>query len=70
VGYETKEYASAEDFLTWGRWDETACFILDVHMPGMGGLELQRNLAEMQHGRPIVFISGRATENEQTSSIS
>ena len=69
VGYETKEYASAEDFLTRGRWHETACLILDVHMPGMGGLELQRNLAEMQLGRPIVFISGHATQNEQTSAM-
>ena len=66
AGYETKEHASGEDFLTWGRWDETACLILDVHMPGMSGLELQRHLAEMQRGRPIVFISGDATENEQT----
>lgn len=69
VGYETKEHASAEDFLTWGRWDETACLILDVRMPGMGGLELQRHLAEMQPGRPIVFISGHASENEQTSAM-
>jgi hypothetical protein len=30
VGYKTKEYASAEEFLTWGWWDETACLILDV----------------------------------------
>ena len=69
VGYETKEYASAEDFLTWGRWDESAYLILDLRMPGMGGLELQRRLAEMQRGRPIVFISGHATENEQTSTM-
>jgi response regulator RpfG family c-di-GMP phosphodiesterase len=35
----------------------------------MGGLELQRHLAEMQVGRPIVFISGHATENEQKSAM-
>ena len=69
VGYETKEHASAEDFLTWGRWDETACLILDVRLPGMGGLELQRHLTEMQVGRPIVFISGHATESEQASAM-
>ena len=38
-------------------------------MPGIGGLELQRNLAEMQCGRPIVFFSGHATQNEQTSAM-
>ena len=53
VGYKTKEHASAEDFLRRGRWDETACLILDVRLPGMGGLELQRHLAEMQVGRPM-----------------
>ena len=69
VGYKTKEHASAEDFLRWGRWDETACLILDVRLPGMGGLELQKHLAEMQVGCPIVFISGHATENEQKSAM-
>jgi FixJ family two-component response regulator len=66
VGYDAKEYASAEDFLTWGWWDEAACLILDVRLPAMGGLELQRYLAGKQPERPIVFISGHATENEQT----
>jgi YesN/AraC family two-component response regulator len=36
---------------------------------GNGGLELQRHLAEMQVARPIVFISGHATENEQKSAM-
>ena len=69
VGYKTKEHSSAEELLRWGRWDETACLILDVRLSGMGGLELQRHLAEMQVARPIVFISGHATENEQTSAM-
>jgi CheY-like chemotaxis protein len=66
VGYRAKEYASAEEFLTWGWWDDSACLILDVRLPGMGGLELQRYLAERQRERPIVVISGHATGNEQT----
>jgi len=66
VGYKVEEFASAEGFLLEGKWDETACLILDVRLHGMGGLELQRRLAEMgrQHP-PIVFISGHATEKEQ-----
>jgi FixJ family two-component response regulator len=66
AGYQTREYDSAEAFLTWGWWDEAACLILDVRLPAMSGLELQRYLADQQPGRPIVFISGRASENEET----
>jgi DNA-binding response OmpR family regulator len=69
AGYKSKEYASAEEFLTWGCWDDSACLILDVRLPGMGGLELQRYLAGKQPGRGIVFISGHATENEETWSM-
>ena len=66
LGFAAKEYASAEEFLTWGWWDESVCLILDVRLPAMGGLELQRYLAESQRARSIIFISGHATENEQT----
>jgi FixJ family two-component response regulator len=66
VGYKVEEHASAESFLLEGKWDETACLILDVRLHGMGGLELQRRLGEMgREHPPIVFISGHATEKEQ-----
>jgi FixJ family two-component response regulator len=66
VGYRVEEFASAESFLLDGKWDETACLILDVRLQGMGGLELQRRLAEMgREHPPIVFISGHATEKDQ-----
>ena len=66
VGYNAEDYASAEGFLTQGRWDETACLILDVRLSGIGGLELQRRLTEIERERPpIVFISGHATKEEQ-----
>jgi len=69
AGYKAKEYASAEEFLTWGWWEDSACLILDVRLPGMDGLELQRYLAGRLPGRGIVFISGHATENEETWSM-
>ena len=65
-GYKVKEYASAEEYLTEGCWDQTACLILDVRLQGMSGLELQRHLEEVQRERSVVFISGHATGNEQT----
>jgi FixJ family two-component response regulator len=66
VGYKAEEFSSAEDFLMVGKWDETACLILDVRLNGMGGLELQRRLTEMgREHPPIVFISGHATDKDQ-----
>jgi FixJ family two-component response regulator len=66
VGYRVEDYDSAESFLMEGKWDETACLILDVRLNGMGGLELQRRLAELgREHPPIVFISGHATEKDE-----
>ncbi len=64
-GYRAKVYSSAEEFLTWGWWDDSTCLIVDVRLPAMSGLELQRYLAETRRDRPIVFISGHASDNEQ-----
>ena len=62
-GLEAQPFASAEAFLAAN--DEvarTACLILDVAMPGMSGLDLQRELARRQHAIPIVFITAESIE--------
>ena len=55
VGLRAEAFASAQDFLNSPRPDAAACLVLDVRMPGLSGLDLQRELA----GRiPIIFITG------------
>ena len=70
-GFRAQAFLSAQEFLDSGLVAETSCLILilDLRMPGMDGLELQRNLASANRRVPIIFISGRANEEEQVQAI-
>ena len=57
VGYKAKGFRSAEDFLKSRQLLNTACLILDVLMPSIGGFELQRRLAARNYRIPIIFIT-------------
>jgi FixJ family two-component response regulator len=59
AGFRVEAFASAEGFLMSGRVEETACLILDLRMPGMNGLQLQRRLADEGRHIPIIFITAR-----------
>lgn len=58
LGHPVHSFASGEDFLAARQAGEPGCLVLDVRMPGMSGLELQRELAERGTTLSIVFISG------------
>lgn len=58
VGYKVQPFRSAEDFLKSPHPDLPLCIILDVRMPGLSGLVLQRKLSESEHEIPIIFITG------------
>lgn len=58
VGLRVETFASAQDFLLAKRPDASACLILDVRMPGLSGLDLQRKLSDANIDIPIIFITG------------
>ncbi len=58
AGIRAELFASAEEFLEYSLLDVPACVILDVRMPGLNGLDLQRALAAREANLPIVFITG------------
>jgi FixJ family two-component response regulator len=57
-GYVTQTFASATEFLQSPRPDAPGCVLLDLHMPGPGGLELQAALAKVDHPIPVIFLTG------------
>ena len=57
AGYEVLTFASAELFLESGALRNTRCIVLDVRMPGIDGLELQRRLNGAKSSVPIIFFS-------------
>ena len=59
AGRRAETHASAEAFLEAHRPGVEGCLVVDVHLPGMGGLELQRELARRGGGPPCVFVTGR-----------
>lgn len=58
VGLRVQVFASAKDFLRQKRPDGPACLVLDVRLPGLSGLELQRELAVANDSVPIIFVTG------------
>ena len=69
VGFRAKTFASAEQFLQSDQIENTACLILDVRMPGMSGLELQRRLMATQCRIPIVFVTAHGDEEARTRAL-
>jgi FixJ family two-component response regulator len=61
AGLEADTFGSAEEYLRQGD-RKTGCLILDVRLPGMSGLDLQRELAALNPRIPIIFMSAYDTD--------
>src|SRR5499427_5766214 len=62
-GFAARAFSSGQEFLSSGYVDQTRCLILDVAMPGMSGLDLQKELKRRGQAIPIIFISGQKDED-------
>lgn len=61
-GFAARAFSSATEFLTSDSITETKCLILDVAMPGMSGLDLQKELRRRAQYIPIIFITAQKNE--------
>lgn len=69
VGYQVETFASAELFLESDALRETDCLVLDVRMPGIDGLELQRRLNAAQSHIPIIFVTAHDDKSYRTTAM-
>src|SRR5262245_33597364 len=61
AGYEARGYTSAEEFLRNGEFADLRCLVLDIHLPGISGFDLQRRLVTMGRVHPVIFITAHDT---------
>jgi FixJ family two-component response regulator len=64
VGFTVMVFGSAEEFLSAGQGLNADCLILDIRMPGMSGLELQRELSASDRDLPVIFITAHGSDPE------
>ena len=69
VGLVVSTFASAEEFLNSGHFGNADCLILDVCMPGMGGIELQRQLVAGHCDVPVIFITAHEDEGMRAQAL-
>jgi FixJ family two-component response regulator len=68
-GFAVEAFASAEEFLKSDQLRDTRCLILDVRMPGMNGIELQRRLVASHYVIPVIFITAHGDETARSHAM-
>jgi FixJ family two-component response regulator len=70
VGFAVSAFASAEEFLSSDQPRSADCLVLDVRMPGMGGIELQRQLVAGHYEIPVILITAHEDEGMRARALS
>ena len=70
-GYAVRPFSTAREFLEHleSKKSDVGCVVLDVHLPGMSGLELQAELASRHLWVPIVFVTGAGDEKVRSRAL-
>jgi FixJ family two-component response regulator len=69
AGLQAQAFASAEEFLSSGQQNHTACLITDIRMPGMSGLDLQAKLNSLNCRIPTIFITAHGDTNMRMQAL-
>ena len=69
VGFAVSTFGSAEEFVNSDQLGSADCLILDVCMPGMSGIELQRQLVAGDYGVAVIFITAHEDEGIRAQAI-
>ena len=69
IGFRTQDFSSAEAFLNSSQARDTACLILDVRMPGMNGLELQRQIVAANWRIPVIFVTSHVDDDARVRAL-
>jgi FixJ family two-component response regulator len=70
LGYEVRDFASAEDFLASNDLGQFTCAITDIQMPGMNGFELKHELSTRHSSLPVIMITARAEPGTEEKAMS
>ena len=70
IGLQVRGYASGEEFLSAIEEDLRGCLVVDVRLPGMGGLEFQATLAQSGIDLPVIVITGHGDDTTCETAMS
>jgi len=70
AGFATETFASGIDFVHWVATHVPVCVVLDLHMPGLSGFEVQQELIDHHPEVPVVIVTGHDTAEAKRRALS